>query len=91
MVVDSYRSQPSALVLVPVLLTGMILAGCAGTSEFEATDRTFSVDYEKYTLANGLDVVLHIDRSDPIVAVVARSDASEWESITDYPSDRRPG
>jgi zinc protease len=47
----------------------MILAGCAGTSEFEATDRTFSVDYEKYTLANGLDVVLHIDRSDPIVAV----------------------
>ena len=29
----------------------------------------FSVDYEQYTLENGLDVVLHIDRSDPIVAV----------------------
>ena len=29
----------------------------------------FSIDYEKYTLDNGLDVVMHIDRSDPIVAV----------------------
>ena len=29
----------------------------------------FAVDYEKYTLENGLDVVLHVDRSDPIVAV----------------------
>jgi len=27
-----------------------------------------SIDYEKYTLENGLDVILHIDRSDPIVA-----------------------
>lgn len=27
-----------------------------------------SIDYEKYTLDNGLDVVLHIDRSDPIVS-----------------------
>jgi uncharacterized RmlC-like cupin family protein len=26
----------------------------------------------------------------PVVAVVARSDASEWENITDYPSRRRP-
>ena len=27
------------------------------------------VQFEKYTLANGLDVVLHVDRSDPIVAI----------------------
>ena len=27
------------------------------------------IDYEKYTLANGLDVVLHEDKSDPITAV----------------------
>lgn len=26
------------------------------------------IDYEKYTLENGLDVILHVDRSDPIVA-----------------------
>lgn len=29
----------------------------------------FSVEYEKYTLPNGLDVILHQDKSDPIVAV----------------------
>lgn len=28
-----------------------------------------SVDYEKYELANGLDVILHVDRSDPVAAV----------------------
>src|SRR5688572_2358462 len=29
----------------------------------------FKVDYEKFTLANGLQVIFHIDRSDPVVAV----------------------
>jgi len=29
----------------------------------------FTVPYEKYTLGNGLDVILHVDRSDPVVAV----------------------
>lgn len=27
------------------------------------------IDYEKFTLPNGLDVVFHVDRSDPVVAV----------------------
>src|SRR5215204_2280379 len=30
---------------------------------------TFKIDYEKFTLPNGLDVVFHVDRSDPVVAV----------------------
>lgn len=29
----------------------------------------FKVDYEKFTLSNGLEVIFHIDRSDPVVAV----------------------
>ena len=29
----------------------------------------FKVDYQKFTLPNGLEVVFHIDRSDPVVAV----------------------
>jgi zinc protease len=28
-----------------------------------------SVNYEQYKLSNGLDVILHVDKSDPIVAV----------------------
>jgi zinc protease len=30
---------------------------------------TFKVDYEKFILPNGLQVIFHIDRSDPVVAV----------------------
>jgi zinc protease len=31
--------------------------------------KELKIDYEKYTLPNGLDVILHVDRSDPIVAL----------------------
>ena len=34
--------------------------------------------------------VCNMSETDPVVAVVARSDASEWENIVDYPSVRRP-
>jgi len=33
--------------------------------------------------------VLNLSDSEPVVAVVARSDAREWEHIVDYPSRRR--
>ena len=35
----------------------------------ETKPTTLSIDYEKFTLENGLDVILQVDRSDPIVAV----------------------
>ena len=34
--------------------------------------------------------VCNLSDTEPVVAVVARSDASEWENIADYPSERRP-
>lgn len=34
--------------------------------------------------------VCNVSATDPVVAVVARSDASEWENISEYPSTRRP-
>ena len=34
--------------------------------------------------------VLNLSHEEPVVAVVARSDASEWSNIVDYPSSRRP-
>src|SRR5579863_9503937 len=34
--------------------------------------------------------VLNLSATEPVVAVVARSDASEWEHIIDVPSKRRP-
>ena len=37
--------------------------------EKEMADASLSIDYEKYELENGLNVVLHQDKSDPIVSV----------------------
>ena len=34
--------------------------------------------------------VLNLSDTEPVIAVVARSDASEWEHIVDVPSKRRP-
>lgn len=34
--------------------------------------------------------VYNLSDTEPVVAVVARSDASEWEHIVDYPSRHRP-
>ena len=34
-----------------------------------SAQKSFKLDYEKYTLKNGLEVILHEDKSDPIAAV----------------------
>ncbi len=34
--------------------------------------------------------VCNLSDTEPVLAVVARSDASEWEHIVDFPSQRRP-
>jgi uncharacterized RmlC-like cupin family protein len=34
--------------------------------------------------------VLNLSETDPVVAVVARSSAAEWDQIVEYPSRRRP-
>lgn len=44
----------------------VIYHGCAPKEEASSK---FKIDYEQYTLDNGLEVILHEDRSDPIVAV----------------------
>lgn len=49
----------------------MIIALCiaACSTEKNTTDTEFKINYEKFTLSNGLEVILHEDHSDPIVAV----------------------
>jgi zinc protease len=63
--------------LIAVLALGAILGGCEpsptsvaipATSSTES-DTGPSISYEKYELDNGLDVILHVDRSDPVVAI----------------------
>lgn len=50
-----------------VAITIAMLACTPG--EQKGGDDTLSIEFEKYTLENGLDVVLHHDKSDPVVAV----------------------
>ncbi|HDZ40998.1 MAG TPA: insulinase family protein [Bacteroidetes bacterium] len=51
-----------------LILPGIIalLLGACSTQEKQSE---LKIDYEKYQLDNGLDVILHQDKSDPIVAV----------------------
>jgi zinc protease len=51
------------------LLTLFTVMGCKNDSTSSSETTEFKVDYEKFTLDNGLEVLLHIDRSDPLVAV----------------------
>ena len=48
-------------------LVALCLVGCQ--KDTKETSKEFKVDYEKITLDNGLQVIFHIDRSDPVVAV----------------------
>jgi len=52
-----------------------------------ASETEFKVDFEKFTLDNGLQVIFHIDRSDPVVAVALTShvgSAREKEGRTGF-------
>ncbi|HEY5884670.1 MAG TPA: pitrilysin family protein [Pyrinomonadaceae bacterium] len=48
--------------------TDLIATAGKGTAQKPAPT-VFKVDYQKFTLKNGLDVIFHVDRSDPVVAV----------------------
>ncbi len=50
------------------LTVAILLASCSGGSS-KMDNKEFKIEYEKFTLDNGLEVVLHEDHSDPIVAV----------------------
>ena len=57
-----------SLVRFCLLLLASVLVGACQPAPPRG-ESAFSLDYEKYVLENGLEVVLHVDRSDPIVAV----------------------
>ncbi len=50
------------------LLIALIFVSCSTNKNTNAQE-DFSIEYEKFTLDNGLEVILHQDASDPIVAV----------------------
>ena len=69
----------SKLHLLTASVLALTLISCSPAKESAVTPETatsstksgatLSIDYEKIVLDNGLEVVFHIDRSDPIVAI----------------------
>ncbi|WP_439150906.1 M16 family metallopeptidase [Winogradskyella sp.] len=53
------------------LLTLFILLSFNSCKQNETNEETkeFKVDFEKFTLDNGLQVILHVDKSDPVAAI----------------------
>ena len=64
-----------SLALILLLLS----FSCAKETTSETTE--FKVDFEKFTLDNGLQVILHVDRSDPVVAVALTSHVGSAREI----------
>ena len=59
-----------AIVSFSIICICCALYSCAEkSSEMTEKDTEFTLDYEKFVLDNGLEVILHQDKSDPIVAV----------------------
>ncbi len=70
-----------------LLISFTFFTNCKKETVDTTADTEFKVDYEKFTLDNGLDVIFHIDRSDPVVAVALTShvgSAREKEGRTGF-------
>ena len=56
-------------VLTLIAVSFLTLSCKDSKNNSKANEAKFSIEYEKYELENGLDVVLHQDKSDPIVSL----------------------
>ena len=65
--------HPLKLTMVAIAAFSFFIISCKDSSNnkksSEKTETKLSIDFEKYQLENGLDVVLHQDKSDPIVSL----------------------
>ncbi|NND62271.1 MAG: insulinase family protein [Flavobacteriaceae bacterium] len=57
------------LLSIALVSFSFLLSSCGEGSDSKKDDASLSIDFEKYELENGLDVVLHKDTSDPIVSL----------------------
>ncbi len=68
-------------------LSLLILFLAAITTSAQETRKNVNIDFESFTLKNGLRVILHVDKSDPVVAVALTShvgSAREVEGRTGF-------
>ncbi|WP_223816024.1 hypothetical protein [Adhaeribacter rhizoryzae] len=68
----TYKISFSAMLLTAALCGATLSCKSTKEASSETTAKktgSFELPYEKFVLANGLEVILHEDHSDPIVAV----------------------
>ncbi len=58
-----------------------LFVSCDKPVEKVSETKEFKVEFEKYTLDNGMQVIFHIDRSDPVVAVALTSHVGSAREI----------
>ena len=58
------KNKKNLFSLTAFLFLLLLLHSCSRSGD----QNRLTIDYEKYTLENGLEVVLHVDKSDPIVS-----------------------
>ena len=58
---------------IQLLAFFLLLFSTFSSNSQNQKSKEFKVEFEKFTLENGLQVILHIDRSDPVVAVALTS------------------
>jgi zinc protease len=66
--------------LLNILLFTAIIS-CKDNPEQIAQNNDFKVEFEKFTLENGLQVIFHVDKSDPVVAVALTSHVGSAREI----------
>jgi len=63
------------------LIAFVFIAISACKQDESSNSKEFTVDFEKFTLDNGLQVIMHVDRSDPVVAVSLTSHVGSAREI----------
>ena len=63
------KTVPVSLLLAACFASATLVPAHAATPKKSAPNAALKVDFQKFTLPNGLEVIFHIDRSDPVVAV----------------------
>lgn len=72
-------------ILSLVVIAFLAVASCKDNESKDTKE--FTVDFEKFSLDNGLQVIMHVDRSDPVVAIALTShvgSAREKEGRTGF-------
>ena len=54
---------------IKTLIISLLFVGLSCQTDNATQTKEFNIEFEQFTLDNGLNVIFHIDRSDPVVAV----------------------